>query len=203
MKATLCLATHYSLSRDSWTPPRARALFRCKQIHAPWLVAFPTAGSRTPAPTRLRQAGPTSQSGALAGRHCYDSVAQGDFGWHDRVIPESGQNYSSGSVPRRGAVTQGSSHDSKPIPVRRCARPAMAISAAARNRRHRPAEAAKHDRPRRTARKLNDFGRTLTMLARMVVVPLSTWVILTVLSLSVFAGAASWYCLRSRPDKEE
>ncbi|MCH8965450.1 MAG: hypothetical protein IIB58_10850 [Planctomycetes bacterium] len=66
-----------------------------------------------------------------------------------------------------------------------------------------PAEAAKHDRPRRTARKLNDFGRTLTMLARMVVVPLPTWVILTVLSLSVFAGAASWYCLRSRPDKEE
>ena len=41
------------------------------------------------------------------------------------------------------------------------------------------------------------------MLARMVVVPLPTWVILTVLSLSVFVGAASWYCLRSRPDKEE
>lgn len=36
------------------------------------------------------------------------------------------------------------------------------------------------------------------MLARMVVVPLPMWVILTVISLSVFAGAALWYCLRSR-----
>ena len=41
------------------------------------------------------------------------------------------------------------------------------------------------------------------MLARMVVIPLPTWFILTVVTLSVFAGVAFWYCLRSRPDKEE
>ncbi len=39
------------------------------------------------------------------------------------------------------------------------------------------------------------------MLARMVVVPPATWVLLTVVSLLLFAGAALWYCLRSRPDK--
>ncbi len=41
------------------------------------------------------------------------------------------------------------------------------------------------------------------MLARMIIVPLPSWVILTVGGLSVFAGVALWYHLGSRPDKGE
>ncbi len=41
------------------------------------------------------------------------------------------------------------------------------------------------------------------MLARMIIVPLPTWVILTVVGLSVFAGVTLWYHLRSRPDQGE
>jgi len=37
----------------------------------------------------------------------------------------------------------------------------------------------------------------------MVVVPLPIWAILAAVSLSVLAGAALWYCLRSRPDNGE
>lgn len=41
------------------------------------------------------------------------------------------------------------------------------------------------------------------MPARMVIAPLPTWIILAVVSLLVFAGAALWYYLRSTPDNGE